>query len=325
MTNPQHVIRVTGEQAGQRLDRFLALNVADVSRSRIKALIDAGHVTADGKLVSNANLRLKTGVEVTLYIPPAVDDTPQPQAMALDIRYEDDHLIVVNKPPGLVVHPAAGNPDSTLVNALLAHCGDSLNGIGGVKRPGIVHRLDKDTSGLMVAAKTERAHHGLSEQFALHSIERRYDALVWGLPSPMEGTITGAIGRSAQHRKKMAVVTNGGKEATTHYKVMAAYGLSASHVACELETGRTHQIRVHMTHLGHSLIGDQLYGRATRRGTDGTVAQAVKNFSRQALHAAVLGFTHPETSEALSFEAEPPTDFKVLQGALATYASGVNL
>lgn len=317
----QHVIRVEEEHTGQRLDRVLTQNIAGLSRSRIKALIDAGHVTIDGQSAVDANLRVKTGTKIILNVPAVVSDTPLPQRMPLDIRYEDDHLIVINKPPGLVVHPAAGNPDSTLVNALLAHCGDSLNGIGGVRRPGIVHRLDKDTSGLLVAAKTEPAHHGLSEQFAVHSIERRYDALVWGLPSPLSGTITGAIGRSRHHRKKMAVVNFGGKEATTHYRVVKAYGLNASHVACELETGRTHQIRVHMTHLGHSLIGDQLYGRATRRGTGPAISSAVKDFSRQALHAAALGFSHPVSKETLYFEADPPDDFINLQKTLAKTTS----
>lgn len=322
MSDSKHVIRVEEEFADQRLDRVLAQKIADVSRSRIKALIEAGHVTADGAPTGDPNLRVKLGTEITLHIPAAVSDKPMPQHIPLDVRFEDEHLIVINKPPGLVVHPAAGNPDSTLVNALLAHCGESLNGIGGVRRPGIVHRLDKDTSGLLVAAKTERAHHGLSEQFAVHSIERRYDALVWGLPSPLNGTITGAIGRSRHHRKKMAVVNFGGKEATTHYRVLTAYGLAASHVACELETGRTHQIRVHMTHLGHSLIGDQLYGRATRRGTDPAIANAVKSFSRQALHAAALGFKHPESGENLLFEADPPDDFTALQKSLAQSLTG---
>lgn len=317
-----HSIRVKEDHAGQRLDRILAQNIADVSRSRIKVLIESGHVTVDGEQTSDASARPKAGAELTLSIPPAVSDTPLPQKMPLDIRFEDEHLIVLNKPAGLVVHPAAGNPDSTLVNALLAHCGDSLNGIGGVRRPGIVHRLDKDTSGLLVAAKTELAHHGLSEQFAIHSIERRYDALVWGLPSPMSGTISGPIGRSRHHRKKMAVVNFGGKDATTHYRVIQAFGLSASHVACELETGRTHQIRVHMTHLGHSLIGDQLYGRATRRGTDPSIAAAVKDFSRQALHAAALGFRHPVTEDDLFFEADPPDDFTELKKALEQYSKG---
>lgn len=322
-TEPTHVLHVEEEHAGQRLDRVLAQSISEVSRSRIKVLIESGQVTIDGVQERDANARPRAGAELTLTIPPAVSDTPLPQKMPLDIRFEDDHMIVLNKPAGMVVHPAAGNPDSTLVNALLAHCGDSLNGIGGVRRPGIVHRLDKDTSGLLVAAKTEPAHHGLSEQFAVHSIERRYDALVWGLPSPMSGTISGPIGRSRHHRKKMAVVNFGGKDATTHYRVIQAFGLSASHVACELETGRTHQIRVHMTHLGHSLIGDQLYGRATRRGTDPIIGQAVKNFSRQALHAAALGFRHPVTGEDLLFEANPPNDFAELKKALEQHSKGI--
>lgn len=318
-----HVVVVDEQYTGQRLDRVLALSIEDISRSRIKALIAGGQVSVDQRTTDDPNLRVKAGTEITLRIPTAVPDKPLPQHIPLDIVYEDEQLIVINKPAGMVVHPAAGNPDSTLVNALLAHCGESLSGIGGVKRPGIVHRLDKDTSGLLVAAKTEPAHVGLSEQFSVHSIERRYDALVWGLPSPMSGTITGAIGRSSKHRKKMTVLANGGKEAITHYQVVKAYGLSASRVSCQLETGRTHQIRVHMTHIGHGLIGDQLYGRVIRRGTDPAISTAVKNFSRQALHAAALGFSHPVSKESLLFECDPPEDFVSLQKALAQ-ASGTS-
>lgn len=320
MPESMFTILVEGEDSGQRLDRFLNNYVSDLSRTRIKSLIEAGCATIDGKIIEDPNYRIKTGSNLSLNVPAPVEDRPEPQHITLDIVYEDDHLVVLNKPAGMVVHPGAGNPDGTLVNALLAHCGDSLRGIGGVKRPGIVHRIDKDTSGLMVAAKTEPAHHGLSELFMTHDIERRYDALTWGVPSPLSGTVTGSIGRSSKNRKKMSVVEFGGKHAVTHYRVASSFGMLASHVSCELETGRTHQIRVHMTSLGHSLIGDQLYGRATKRGAPEAVGIAVRNFNRQALHAATLGFIHPITEEALRFEAPHPKDFELLIGELERYA-----
>jgi 23S rRNA pseudouridine1911/1915/1917 synthase len=313
-------VLVASEDSAQRLDRFLNNHLSDLSRTRIKSLIEAGCTSIDGQIVKDPNYRVKTGSNIRLNVPAPVEARPEPQNIPLDIVHEDSHLIVLNKPAGLVVHPGAGNPDGTLVNALLAHCGDSLRGIGGVKRPGIVHRIDKDTSGLMVAAKTEVAHHGLSELFASHDIERRYDALTWGVPSPLSGIVTGAIGRSSRNRKKMSVVEFGGKHATTHYRVVSSFGMLASHVSCELETGRTHQIRVHMTSLGHSLIGDQLYGRATKRGAPEAIGSAVRNFNRQALHAATLGFIHPVTEKAFRFEAPHPTDFELLIEELERYA-----
>jgi 23S rRNA pseudouridine1911/1915/1917 synthase len=232
----------------------------------------------------------------------------------LDILYEDEDLLVVNKPAGLVVHPGAGNPRGTLVNALLAHCQDSLSGIGGVKRPGIVHRIDKDTSGILVVAKNDWTHQRLSEQFAEHTIERIYQAFVWGYVQKTTGVVTGDIGRSPQNRQKMAIVTRNGKKAVTHYERLAIFGGGiASHIQCILETGRTHQIRVHMASLGHSLIGDPVYGSIPKGAPD-----CAKYFPRQALHAGFLGFTHPRTGERLSFEAPMPIDMVELENDLSS-------
>ncbi|MBT7756839.1 MAG: RluA family pseudouridine synthase, partial [Rhodospirillaceae bacterium] len=259
--------------------------------------------------------RVKPGERIDLTVPPAEEAIPLPQAMDLDIVFEDEHLIVIDKPAGLVVHPAPGNPDHTLVNALLAHCGDSLSGIGGVRRPGIVHRLDKDTSGLMVAAKHDTAHIGLSELFARHDIQRRYRALVWGRPRQAKGRIEGNIGRDPNNRKKMAVVTKGGKPAVTHFTQVEAYGQTATLVDCRLETGRTHQIRVHMASLGHPVLGDPLYSRARRGRTadlDQDLRTGIADFKRQALHAAELGFRHPVDGRDLIFHAEPPHDMQAL-------------
>lgn len=255
------------------------------------------------RALTNAAQKLKAGQEVLLVVPPAVRAEPEGQAIPLPIVYEDAHVIVIDKPAGLVVHPAAGNRDGTLVNALIAHCGESLRGIGGELRPGIVHRIDKDTSGLIVAAKTELAHRSLGKQFAAHAIERLYKALVWGVPRTMTGTIDGALGRSPLNRQKMAVLRVGGKEARTHYKVLEALGSTAALVDCKLETGRTHQIRVHMAHIGHPLIGDPVYGRPR------TIPGFTLNLHRQALHAAVLGFQHPATHKTLRFESVLPEDF----------------
>ncbi len=315
MSNQLISLVANADQHGLRLDRILADGVQTLSRSRIKVLIEAGSATVNGVTIEDPNFRVKHESQISLQIPSPTADTPVPQSIPLDIQYEDDHLIIINKPAGLVVHPAPGNPDKTLVNALLSHCGESLKGIGGVKRPGIVHRIDKDTSGLVVAAKTEAAHSGLASQFAVHSIERRYCALVWGMPSPDSGTINGPIGRSRSNRKKMAVIKSGGKEATTHYKILKVYGLTASLIECRLETGRTHQIRVHMAHKGNSIVGDSVYGRGIKRGVGSSIAQAIKAFDRQALHASVLGFVHPVTREPIRFEAKIPKDLESLLSA----------
>jgi 23S rRNA pseudouridine1911/1915/1917 synthase len=306
--------------SGERLDRALAVARPELSRSRIKALIEQGHLKLSGETIMDPALRVKPGQVFTLEIPPAAPAQPQGQAIDLDIVYEDDDLIVIDKPAGMVVHPAPGNPDNTLVNALIAHCGESLSGIGGERRPGIVHRIDKDTSGLIVAAKNDATHQALSAAFEAHDIERAYLALVWGAPSPTAGEITGNIGRHPVDRKRMAVVSRGGKPAVTRYRVLKSFGLGAALVECRLLTGRTHQIRVHMTKLGHPLIGDPVYGKPTaaRRGRLPLEArQAAEAFPRQALHAALLGFSHPRTGAHLVWHSESPEDFRRLERALS--------
>ena len=282
-------------------------------------------MTLAAKTIKDPNHRVKGGEVYSLEIPPAVPARPRGQDIPLSVVYEDKDLIVIEKPAGLVVHPAAGNPDGTLVNALIAHCGEALIGIGGEARPGIVHRLDKDTSGLLVAAKNERAMGSLAKQFANHTIERAYHALVWGAPRAGNGVIEGAIGRSPFDRKRMAVLRGGGKTARTRYRVVEVFGPAerpvASLVECRLETGRTHQIRVHMTHLGHPLIGDPQYGRARQPPRAKTEAEATAftlaaEFPRQALHAFVLGFQHPALHKPMRFESPWPGDFAGLVAAL---------
>ena len=309
---------VARADARARLDRLLADQVPALSRSRLKNLIETGRVSIAGATITEPGYRVKPGQAVTLVIPPPVDETPRAQAIPLAVTYEDEHLIVVDKPAGLVVHPAAGNPDRTLVNALLAHCGESLSGIGGVRRPGIVHRLDKDTSGLMVAAKHDAAHRGLSAQFASRRLSRTYRAVVWEVPRPAQGRIEGAIGRDARNRKRMAVREHGGKAAITHYRVVESLGTLWSLVECRLETGRTHQIRVHMAHRGHPLVGDALYGGARRRSLDERVRKTLAFCPRQALHAAALSFVHPVSGAELAFESPLPADMHAL--IVAAYA-----
>jgi len=312
-------VAIAETASGERLDRALAAARPELSRSRIKALIEQGHLSLGGATIKDPSQRVKPGQVFVLEIPAAVAAQPQGQAIALNIVYEDDDLIVIDKPAGMVVHPAPGNPDSTLVNALIAHCGESLSGIGGERRPGIVHRIDKDTSGLIVAAKNDAAHQKLSADFAAHHIERAYLCLVWGIPSPHAGTITGNIGRHPVDRKRMAVVSRGGKPAVTHYRVLQSFGLGASLVECRLETGRTHQIRVHMAKIGHPLIGDPTYGRPTpaRRARLAPAARkAAEAFPRQALHATLLGFDHPRTGEHLAWQSESPADFRALEQTL---------
>jgi 23S rRNA pseudouridine1911/1915/1917 synthase len=313
-----HEVTAGPESAGGRLDRLLADALPQLSRSRLKALIEEGRVTADGRAVTSPAAKVKAGQTFAIIVPEARPIALEGQAIPLEILFEDRDLIVLNKPAGLVVHPAAGNPDRTLVNALIAHCGPGLTGIGGTQRPGIVHRLDKDTSGLMVAAKTEAAHQGLTALFAARDIERRYWALVWGLPSPREDSITGNIGRSPRNRQKMAVLRQGGRPAETAYRVLKSFqGGRVSLVECRLKTGRTHQIRVHLAERGHPLLGDPLYGRAgtaNRRARllpEGAQA-ALAALKRQALHAKTLGFRHPVTGDALQFESELPADISAL-------------
>lgn len=323
-----HTTRVETGDEGTRLDAFLAARFVLFSRNRIKDLILEGAVSIDGTTNVSPKYRVKAGESITLAAPEPVDAEPEGQNIALDILFEDEHLIVINKPAGLVVHPAPGNEDGTLVNALIYHCGESLRGIGGVKRPGIVHRLDKDTSGVMVAAKTEQAHNGLAAQFADHGrtgpLEREYTAFVWGIPNPLRGTIETLIGRDPSNRLKQSVLNGGGREAITHYLVMDKFGadtVPVAEVTCALETGRTHQIRVHMTHKGHPLLGDALYGAsfATKINRLSEPARdALLALNRQALHASVLGFEHPATGEEMHFEAPLPADMQALREALAT-------
>lgn len=299
--------RIATAADGWRLDRALADAVPTLSRERLKALISSGAVTGPAGLVRDP---ARKAVGDSLFSIAVPDPTPahnEPQAIDLVVPFEDEHLIVINKPAGLVVHPAAGNLDGTLVNALLHHCGGSLSGIGGVARPGIVHRIDKDTSGLMVAAKTDRAHVGLARQFKAHSIDRRYKAIVGGRPLPSAGSVDAPLARSAQNRKKMAIVA-GGKRAVTHFTTLQPLK-EAALVECRLETGRTHQVRVHMASIGHPLLGDPVYGRT--KPVHRQVLETL-NFRRQALHAARLGFIHPITSTALAFESEMPADMQEL-------------
>jgi len=316
---------VGAEQAGWRLDRFLATALGDISRSRVQQLLESGAVTHARQLIRDANHRVKPTEAYTVSVPPPAPAVPQGQDIPLDVVYEDADLIVIDKPAGLVVHPAAGNPDGTLVNALIAHCGASLQGVGGEARPGIVHRLDKDTSGLLVAAKNGRAMTSLGKQFANHTIERAYHAIVWGAPRSAEGRVESQIGRNPFDRKRMTVVRGGGKEARTGYKVIEKFGDPArpfaSLVECRLETGRTHQIRVHLTHLGHPLIGDPSYGKARQPPRPKTPAEevafaAAAAFPRQALHAYVLGFQHPSLHKRLRFERPEPPDMTLLITAL---------
>ena len=321
---------VPAEAAGERIDRFLGgakeCVEANLSRSRLQGLMAAGAVLVDGATVTQLSQKLKGGENIAINVPAPLPFAPEGQAIPLEIVFEDANLIIINKPAGLVVHPAPGHADGTLVNALIHHCGDSLSGIGGVRRPGIVHRLDKDTSGLLVVAKTDAAHHGLAALFADHgrsgSLVRRYLALVWGAPERSQSTIDAPLGRHATAREKMTVRKDG-RTAVTHYRVTAVYGppghATASLIECSLETGRTHQIRVHMAHIGHPVLGDELYGAGFRSKVH-ILPQAAREvlvaMHRQALHAAVLGFEHPVTGEDLLFERPPPEDMARLMAAV---------
>ena len=316
-----HPISVTIDpaQAGLRIDRTLADAIGTMSRTRVKGLIEDGFVTRDGAVVSEPAEPARLGATYRLAPPALVAAVPEPQAIPFPILFEDRDLLVLDKPAGLVVHPAPGNQDGTLVNALLAHCGDSLPGIGGERRPGIVHRLDKDTSGVMVVAKTEFALAGLSAAFAARDLDRFYLALAWGLPSPAAGEIEGAIGRDPRDRKRMAVVERGGKPALTRYRLLEQWEGAISLLEVRLATGRTHQIRVHLASRGHPVAGDPLYLKrvpAASKSLPDAARRALMDFPRQALHAARLGFAHPRTGEALSFETAPPADFSALLAVL---------
>ena len=303
---------ITGalSESNQRLDKALA-EASGLSRERIKALMAQGAITVGKTIATNPSAKMQAGAKYSILVPPAAEAAARPQDIPLDVVYEDEHLIVINKAAGMVVHPAAGNQDGTLVNALLHHCQGQLSGIGGVARPGIVHRIDKDTSGLLVVAKSTKAHEGLAKQFADHSIERTYKAICNGFPMPSSGTIDKRIGRSDHNRKKMAVLhdeSSRGKHAVTHYKTLKVLN-DCSMIECRLETGRTHQVRVHLASIGHALLGDQTYGRTPSR-----LRPVLRDlgFSRQALHAASLGFVHPDSGEWVEFHAELPTDMREL-------------
>ncbi len=340
MTLTQKSIRIAGAEAGGRLDRVLAAHVAELSRTRLKALIEAGSVAVDGRTIRDPGHRVNSGAAILIDIPPPAAAKPAPEPIPLAVVYEDADIIVIDKPKNLVVHPAAGNWTGTLVNALIAHCGDSLSGIGGERRPGIVHRLDKDTTGLMVAAKNDRAHRALAAQFAGHGrggepFERGYLAFVWGAPDRPRGTIDRPIDRHKQARDRMAV-REGGRQAVTHWQVLERYTAPpgprragkagkpgeplASLLACRLETGRTHQIRVHLASIGHPLLGDEVYGSGFRTKTALLPAKAqaaLAALGRQALHAHILRVKHPSSGEILEFRSELPPDLARLHDALA--------
>ena len=316
-----YTVEVPEDKAGLRLDKLLAGALKQFSRSRLKALIESGRVICDGgggeagELAAAAARRVKAGQVFTLSVPAARPARPQPQEIALQVVFEDADLIVIDKPAGMVVHPAPGHPDGTLVNALLAHCSGSLSGIGGITRPGIVHRLDKDTSGLMVAAKNDAAHRCLAGQFAEHTVERAYQAVVWGVVDPPAGEISANIGRNPANRLKMAVLDRGGKPALTGYKTIKSFASLASLVECRLATGRTHQIRVHLAALGHPVLGDPLYGggaRGRRKNVPHEAVGAAKILNRQALHALVIGFSPPNSPKTLRFQSFLPHDIKEL-------------
>ncbi len=330
---PVSTERLTAEadesHSGQRLDRFLSDRLPGFSRTRLQALIRQGQVSLGAKTIEDVKYPVKPGDRFNIDVPPAVSAKPAGQAIPLNVVYEDDAIIVIDKPAGLVVHPGAGNLDRTLVNALIAHCGKSLSGIGGVARPGIVHRLDKDTSGLLVAAKTDQAHRALSAQFADHgregALERGYLALVWGAPPRPHGMIDAPVGRHKTSRTKMAVVpvTKGGRQAVTHYRLLATFGRGdapiASLLECRLETGRTHQVRVHLASIGMPLIGDPVYGtgfKSKLRKLPQAAQDKLASFKRQALHAAALTLVHPVTGTLLEFNSPLPDDFAMMVEAL---------
>ncbi len=305
--------------SSNRLDLWLANCVSSLpsgpilSRNRLKHLILEGFVSIHDRKITDPATAVKLGDKYTVQIPKLSDAIPQPQSIALDVIHEDSDLIVINKPSGMVVHPAPGSYDGTLVNALLAHCGESLSGIGGVRRPGIVHRLDKDTSGLLVIAKSDDAHQKLVHQFAARTVKRKYTAVVWGSPKNKIGRIDAPIGRSRQNRKKMAVIFRGGKKATTNFKKIEEFLDVASLLECRLESGRTHQIRVHMKHIGHSLIGDTLYGGSKRRkGIDEKTMATITALGRQALHSHYLEFKHPALGKVVKFNSDIPIDIENL-------------
>jgi len=327
MTDNVHTVHVTAAEKGERLDRLLAQRLTDFSRSRLKGLILDGAAAIGKTTVRDPGHRVNAGDIIAVTVPPDAPAEPEGENIPLNIIYEDDAVIVIDKPKGLVVHPAAGNQTGTLVNALIAHCGASLSGIGGVKRPGIVHRLDKDTTGLMVVAKNDRAHKALAKQFADHGrtgdLEREYLAFVWGAPTRPRGTIDAPLDRHPHARDKQAV-RQGGREAVTHWQLLETYAGTdgkpvAALLSCRLETGRTHQIRVHLAHIGHPLLGDDVYGPGFKTKAallPENAREALAALGRQALHAHILGFQHPETRNILSFQSRLPDDLARLRSVL---------
>ena len=339
MTTSSWKIKIAeAEDSGIRIDKWIA-GWSELSRAKTRQLIETGEVRQNGDIITNPRAKVVSEAEYGVHIPPPIDDTPMAENIPLDICYEDDHLIVINKPSGMTVHPAPGSPNGTLVNALLYHAKDSLSGINGVKRPGIVHRIDKDTSGLLVVAKTDRTHRHLSKQFAAHTVHRRYICFVRGGPSPRHGRIESRLARAPHDRKRQAVVkdtlgdmeaSEHGRHAVTNYALLKGYGQNPraaigtplfAKVECRLETGRTHQIRVHMTHIGCPLLGDPLYGRqkayhSLTSEAEINIRAALDGFNRQALHAASLGFIHPISKEQLEFEQALPDDIAALEAAL---------
>lgn len=311
-------LTVAADAAGARLDKWLAENVGDMSRTRVQALIEAGQVSGPDGIADSISRKVRAGEAYVLTVPPPTPARPEPEDIPLEILYEDGDLIVINKPAGLVVHPAPGHASGTLVNALLHHCRRSLSGIGGVTRPGIVHRLDKDTSGVMVCAKSDVAHRGLVEQFQVHSIDRAYKAVVWGMPNPRKGRLENNIGRDPRNRKRMATLTSGGKHAVTDYRVIRPIGAIASLMDCHLFTGRTHQIRVQMLGIGHPLVGDPLYHTrgSLRKDREIVIRGETGAYKHQALHAYKLGFEHPASHEKLTFEIELSSKIKELIDSL---------
>lgn len=321
MTSPDiFCVSIEAAQSGLRLDKALSDLHPDLSRARIQSLIAEGCVSLNDRPGITASTKVKEGDRVEVRIPPPVSSHMEAESIALDIVYEDEDLVVINKPAGLVVHPGAGNRSGTLVHALLHHCGDQLSGIGGVQRPGIVHRLDKDTSGLMIVAKTDSAHRHLAAQLSERTLKREYRALVLGVPVPLKGSIDRPLGRHPSNRQRMAITSKGGREARTHYHVIESFRGSCALVACRLETGRTHQIRVHMASIKHPLIGDPTYGPPSnavasalrKAGYEDDIIQAVTAFPRQALHACALSFVHPGSEEIMVFERPLPDDMDKL-------------
>ena len=309
-----YTLQIHKDKSGARADKVLVEVLDGVSRSRLQRLIREGHVSKDGEKILDVASKVHVGEIWVVSIPVPKPAYPEPREIFFEVVFEDQHLIVIEKPAGMVVHPAAGHEDDTLVNALLHHCSGSLSGIGGVMRPGIVHRLDKDTSGLLVVAKNDASHQGLAKQFSAHSVRRKYLAVVWGCPKNKNATIQGQIGRSTRNRKKMAVLRRDGKFACTHYRVLQSAGEVISLLECHLETGRTHQIRVHMASVGHSIVGDLVYGkrRNINISTNPKIAVQLGSIKRQLLHAKTLGFTHPITQEPLKFHSDKVSEIEEL-------------